>query len=116
MEETSGSFGPQNFSFKGLPSDPLATALPMPTPGPTAGQLALHVGWTMALLYGEIDSPVSRLPELPPGIEMSPDESRRLQLGRWRSLVRQLASRPEFAGSGLPTEVPAMDEADSAGL
>jgi hypothetical protein len=73
----------------------------------TGVQLALHAGWTVAVLYGKIPAPpADGVPELPTVHELHPGQRRRLELSRLRHLLRQLASLPECAGSGLPTEVP----------
>ncbi len=89
-----------------------------PTTGPataagppqTAVQLALHAGWTMALLYGEITPRTSRLPELPTVNQLPAGERRKLELRRLESLLKQLASLPEGTGSGLSAQVPGIDE------
>src|SRR5215472_5529953 len=84
-------------------------------PGPTAEQLALEAGWTMAVLYGTIEPiPPGEISGLPTANELQPADRRRLELDRLRHLLQHLARMPGFAGSGLPTEVPAPDEDDKA--
>jgi hypothetical protein len=78
----------------------------------TVAQLALHTGWTMAVLYGKIAAPASGRPQLLTVSELPPPVRRNLELRRLRCLLWQLASLPECAGSGLPTEVPT--DADEA--
>ncbi len=83
-----------------------AAALPAPPP-PTAVQLALHTGWTMAVLYGNIQAPpADDVPQLPTVHELQPTERRELELNRLRHLLQDLATRPGLEESGLPTEVP----------
>lgn len=86
------------------------------TPPPlTAVQLALHTGWTMAVLYGKIPSrPAESLPELPTVHELEQAERRELELNRLHHLLRRLARLPGFTGSGLPTDVPAKDADEQA--
>jgi hypothetical protein len=94
------------------------TAAPEPgtQPPATAVPLALHAGWTMAVLYGRIEDSSAggdqEFPaELPTEHELPPPRRRELELNRLRHLLRDLASLPDISGSGLPTEVPA-DDAD----
>ena len=100
-------------------ADVLTAAQPSGQPAPppmTAAQLALHAGWTMAVLYGRIQAPpADDFPELPTEHELQPPERRELELKRLRHLLRQLAHRPGMKGSGLPTEVPA-DNGDETAL
>jgi hypothetical protein len=91
-----------------------AQPLGQPAPPPmTAVQLALYAGWTMAVLYGRIQAPpADDITELPTTHELQPDQRRTLELKRLRHLLLQLASQPETAGSGLPTNVPADDASE----
>jgi hypothetical protein len=100
-------------------ADVLTTAAPplgQPAPPPmTAVQLALHAGWTMAVLYGRIQAPAADdITELPTRHELQPDQRRVLELKRLSHLLQQLAIRPGIDGSGLPTEVPASDADETA--
>lgn len=62
----------------------------------TAAQLALHAGWTMAVLYGAI---LRSAPEgLPTVHELSEAERRVVELGRLRQLLDRLAERLGFSG------------------
>lgn len=79
-----------------VPSAPLATAV----------QLALHAGWTIALLYGHIPQPASDNPkQLPTVHELDSHDRVRLELGRLNHLLEQLAALPDYSGSGLPTNI-----------
>jgi hypothetical protein len=113
MTGTDESPGPQDLSSNSALSGPFATTR---TPR-RAVPLALHAGWTMALLYGGFHNPPTyRSWELPSAHEQSPDQRLRLELHRLRFLLKQLASLPECAGSGLPTEVPVIDQANDPAL
>lgn len=71
-------------------------------------QLALHAGWTMAVLYGTIaDAPAGRPPKLPTVNELAPEERRKLEVARLRHFLTCLL--PEFAGVATLTEVPVGD-------
>jgi hypothetical protein len=84
-------------------------------PSLTAVQLALHAGWTMAVLYGKMPARTPAGPEkLPTTHELQPAERRELELNRLRHLLQRLAHLPGFAGSGLPTKVPANDPPEAA--
>ena len=105
------------------PAHPVPAAQPAPAPrpsGPTAEQLALEAGWTMAVLYGTIEpTPQAEAlqgeaPGLPTANELQPAERRRLELDRLSHLLQRLAAMPDFAGSGLPAKVPAPNEDDKA--
>ena len=97
------------------PYDALPTAAPMTAIAATAAQLALHAGWTMALLYGKIEPiPTGEVPRLPTANELSEADRRKLESGRLEHLLRRLAALPEFAGSSLPTKVPAPDGNEAA--
>ncbi len=81
----------------------------------TAVQLALHAGWTMAVLYGKIPAPpADDVPELPTEHELQPAQRRKLELKRLQYLLRQLSDRPGMEGAGLPTAVPADDLDETA--
>ena len=97
-----------------LDAQPL-TAQAAAAAGPTAEQLALEAGWTMAVLYGKIEPiPRGEFPGLPTANELQPAERRKLESERLGHLLRRLAAMPGFAGSSLPTEVPAPDENEEA--
>ena len=97
-----------------LDAQPL-TALAVAAASSTAEQLALEAGWTMAVLYGKIEPiPRGEFPGLPTANELQPAERRKLESERLGHLLRRLAAMPGFAGSSLPTEVPAPDENEEA--
>jgi len=97
-----------------LDAQPL-TAQAAAAAGPTAEQLALEAGWTMAVLYGKIEPiPRGEFPGLPTANELQPAERRKLESERLGHLLRRLAAMPGFAGSSVPTEVPAPDENEEA--
>ena len=82
---------------------------------PTAEQLALEAGWTMAVLYGKIKPiPTGEVPGLPTANELQPADRRKLESARLGHLLRRLAAMPRFAGSSLPTKVPAPDGDEEA--
>ena len=95
--------------------DPQPPAAQAAAPGPTAEQLALEAGWRMAVLYGKIEPiPAGEAPGLPTANELQPADRRKLESDRLGQLLRRLAVIPEFAGSSLPTEVPALDGNETA--
>ena len=97
-----------------LDAQPL-TALAVAAASSTAEQLALEAGWTMAVLYGKIEPiPRGEFPGLPTANELQPAERRKLESERLGHLLRRLAAMPGFAGSSVPTEVPALDENEEA--
>lgn len=77
----------------------------------TAAQLAVHVGWTMAVLYGSIPQIPSDPAQLPTVHELPELQRKQLELGRLGHLLTILAALPECAGSGLPTDVSGIDPA-----
>lgn len=84
-------------------------------PSLTAVQLALHAGWTMAVLYGNIPArSADDEPELPTAHELQPAQRRELELIRLRHLFQQLATRPVTEESGLPTDIPDHDGDEAA--
>lgn len=79
----------------------------------TAEQLALEAGWAMAVLYGKIQPiPTGEVPGLPTANELAAADRRKLESDRLEHLLGRLAAMPGFAGSGLPTTVPAPDGND----
>jgi len=97
-----------------LDAQPL-TAQTAAAAGPTAEQLAVEAGWTMAVLYGKIEPiPRGQFPGLPTANELQPADRRKLESDRLGHLLRLLAAMPGFAGSSLPTEVPAPDGNEEA--
>ncbi len=69
----------------------------------------------MAVLYGKIEPiPTGEAPGLPTANELSEADRRKLESGRLEQLLRRLAVMPEFAGSSLPTKVPAPDGNEAA--
>jgi hypothetical protein len=74
---------------------------------PTAEQLALEAGWTMAVLYGRIvPIPPGEAPGLPTANELDEAGRRKLESRRLEHLLHRLAAMPGFAESGLPATVP----------
>jgi hypothetical protein len=89
-------------------------AKPTAPSGLTAVQLALEAGWTMAVLYGKIESiPPGKLLGLPTANELQLADRRKLELERLRHLLKRLAQMPEFSETGLPTQVPTPDEVEA---
>jgi hypothetical protein len=83
--------------------------------GPTAEQLALEAGWTMAVLYRKIEPiPTGGPSGLPTANELTEADRRKLEADRLGHLLQRLAAMPELTGSGLPTEVPAPDGNEAA--
>jgi hypothetical protein len=80
--------------------DPAATA-------PPTIQLALHAGWTMAVLYGNLEDQPARIPELRTVNELQPAQRRELELTRLQYLLQQLTSIPAIASANLKAKVPA---------
>lgn len=96
---------------EGAGKSPAKPAAPAAPPGSTAVQLALEAGWTMAVLYGKIESfPPGRLLGLPTANELQEADRRKLELDRLRHLLKSLAQMPEFSDSDLPAQMPAPDE------
>jgi hypothetical protein len=80
-------------------------------------QLALEAGWTMAVLYGRIESvPPDGLLGLPTANELQAADRRKLELDRVRHLLKSLAQMPEFSDSGLSDVVPPGFEAQPEAL
>lgn len=86
-----------------------------PPPEPTAVQLALDAGWTMAVLYGNIPSPLDNtLPELLTVAQLPPQPRRELERGRLEHLLQRLGGQPELQGLNLPADVPDKEAGDPA--
>ncbi len=85
---------------------------------PSAAQLALQLGWTIAVLYGKIsdvavNNDVDKDNHLPTVHELPANERRNLELGRLHFLLESLAAHPECAAADLPTQtntLPSVDE------
>jgi hypothetical protein len=77
----------------------------------TAAQLAVHVGWTMAVLYGNIAQPAADPAQLPTVHELPELQRRKLELGRLGHLLETLAALPECAACDLPADISALDPA-----
>jgi len=95
-------------------ADPATGTAPLVTAGIaaeplTAAQLALHMGWTMAVLYGNVPAAHTDGSQLPTVNELPADERRALELGRLNHLLKRLAAVPACADAGLPAGVPRMD-------
>ena len=92
------------------PQTPMATR----HPPLTSVQLALRAGWTMAVLYGNSPPMSANGPkQLPTVDELPPGQRQELELGRLHHILKDLAHLPGFAGSGLPTTVPAHNAAEA---
>jgi hypothetical protein len=99
-----------------VPGAPAAVPRPpaSPTSAASAAQLALHTGWTMAVLHASSQAPeVSGLQHLPTVHELPPRERAEVELRRLAHLLTRLAQLPEFAGSGIPTTVPAWNASEA---
>lgn len=96
-----------------LASTMITSALAAPVPGPvapaplTAVQLALYAGWTMAVLYGDLEEQPAELPELRTVNELQPQQRRELELARLQHLLHQLSGVPAIAPADLTARVPA---------
>jgi hypothetical protein len=98
---------PDQAAAHSAPQAPRPAQAPEP-PDPTAEQLALEAGWTMAVLYGRIvPVPPGEAPGLPTANELGQADRRKLESERLEHLLRSLAAVPGFAGAGLPAEGPA---------
>ena len=95
-----------------LASAMITSGLPAPAPGPvvpaplTAVQLALYAGWTMAVLYGNLEEQPAELPELRTVNELQPQQRRELELARLQHLLHQLSGALAIAPAGLTAKVP----------
>jgi hypothetical protein len=96
-----------------LASAMITSGLPAPVPGPvapaplTAIQLALYTGWTMAVLYGNLEGQPAELPELRTVNELQPQQRRELELARLQHLLHQLSGVLAIAPAVLTAKVPA---------
>jgi hypothetical protein len=69
----------------------------------------------MAVLYGQTEPiPTGEAPGLPTANELNKTDRRKLESDRLGHLLRRLAAMPGFAGSSLPTKVPAHDGNEEA--
>jgi hypothetical protein len=89
-----------------LPAPPLLAPPLMAPPPLTAVQLALYTGWTVALLYGNIQAPPAA-GELPTPHELPPPDRRDLELSRLGHLLQHLSSLPGIGAAGLAAAIPA---------
>jgi hypothetical protein len=72
---------------------------------PTAAQLALRLGWTIAVLYGDIPSvSLNGIRRLPTVYELPDDERRELERGRLQYLLETLNAHPDCRSAHLPTQ------------
>lgn len=111
-----GSAGELEAAAKHPPAAPPASPVTA-LAGPSAVQLALEAGWTMAVLYRNALLSPGTEPEhpgellvLPTANELQPGDRRKLELARLRDLLTCLAGTPELAGSvgpRLPADLPA---------
>jgi len=72
----------------------------------TTIQLALHAGWTMAVLYGNLQDQPATIPELRTINELQPQQRRELELTRLHYLLQQLTSIPAIGSANLMAKVP----------
>jgi len=80
----------------------------------TSAQLALQLGWTMAVLYGNIPhTTFDEAGRLPTTHELPVDERRALELGRLTYLLTTLSERPDCRSAGLPTDTALVPEVGS---
>ncbi|HTX81439.1 MAG TPA: hypothetical protein VME44_04640 [Streptosporangiaceae bacterium] len=73
----------------------------------TAIQLALYAGWTMAVLYGNLQEQPADLPELRTVNELQPQQRRDLELARLQHLLEQLSAVPAIRPADLSAKIPA---------
>lgn len=115
-----------------MPDEVTELAATMITPEPSASgpepvapaplttiQLALYAGWTMAVLYGNLQDQPAEAAELPTVNELQPLQRRELELARLRHLLQQLSCVPGIAPADLTAKLPADatdDDAHSASL
>jgi hypothetical protein len=92
------------------PADSKAAA--GPGLGLNAAALALYAGWTMAVLFGTINTAANRLSELPTVNELAPEQRRELEQTRLRHLLTDLLS-DEFAGLATLDQMPVGDDEDA---
>ncbi|MGO8957503.1 MAG: hypothetical protein ACLQFR_09070 [Streptosporangiaceae bacterium] len=86
----------------------LAPADLVSPPPLTAVQLALYAGWTMAVLYGDIQAPpAGSMPELPTGRELQPPQRRELEVCRLNHLLQHLSDLPGVAQPAVAPEITA---------
>ena len=88
----------------------LAPVMIAPEPAaaaPETIQLALHAGWTMAVLYGSLEDQPAEVAELRTVNELQPPQRRELELARLRHLLQQLSGVPTIASAHLMAKIPA---------
>ena len=84
----------------------VAPATPI-VPAPlTAIQLALYAGWTMAVLYGNLQDQPDDIPELRTVNELQPPQRRELELARLQHLLEELSCVPAIRPADLTAKVP----------
>jgi hypothetical protein len=90
-----------------------AGPVPPVAPAPlTAVQLALYAGWTMAVLYGNLQDQPDDVLELRTVNQLQPPQRRELELARIGHLLDELSCVPAIRPSDLTAKVPA-DGADA---
>ena len=100
----------ENPSPPPMPDEVTVLAATMITPEPSASgpvpvapaplttiQLAVYAGWTMAVLYGNLQDQPAEIPELRTVNELQPPQRRELELARLRHLLQQLSCAPGIA-------------------
>jgi hypothetical protein len=89
----------------------LAPGMIAPEPGAPAPlttiQLALYAGWTMAVLYGNLQDQPAEVAQLRTVNELQPPQRRALELARLQHLLHQLSSTPAIAPARLTPKIPA---------
>jgi len=84
---------------------------------PTAVQLALHAGWTMAVLFGSESGTSEQVwPFLPSLTVLPPMERRPLELRRLERLLSSLSARPECAGPLPRIDIAGLSALDTPGF
>lgn len=79
----------------------------------TAEQLALQLGWTISVLYGDVRDPtLNGSGQLPTLHELPASERRDLELGRLAHLLESLATFPECNSAELPTDLKLLEVND----
>ena len=90
----------------------MITGTAAPVAGPvapaplTAVQLALYAGWTMAVLYGNLEDQPAKLPELRTVNELQPQDRRELEHARLQHLLEQLSGVPAIEPADLTAKIP----------
>lgn len=90
-----------------IATEQAAPATPISPDPLTAIQLALYTGWTMAVLYGNLQDQPDDVLELRTVNELQPPDRRELELARIGHLLGELSCVPAIRPSDLMAQVPA---------